>query len=33
MRYGILTARRGGLEAADILNTRPKEQFMKLLRH
>ena len=33
MRYGILTARRGGLGAADILNTQSKEQFVKSLRH
>jgi DNA polymerase (family X) len=33
MRYGILTARRGGLAAADILNTQSKEQFVKSLRH
>ena len=33
MRYGILTARRGGLAAADILNTRSTEQFAKSLRH
>ena len=33
MRYGILTARRGGLIAADILNTQPTEQFMQSLRH
>jgi DNA polymerase (family X) len=33
MRYGILTARRGGLAAADILNSLSREQFMKSLRH
>ncbi len=33
MRYGILTARRGGLAAADIHHTRSKEQFAKSLRH
>jgi DNA polymerase (family 10) len=32
IRYGILTARRGGLVAADILNTSSAEQFAKLLR-
>ena len=32
MRYGILTARRGGLEAGDILNTRPAAEFAKCLR-
>ena len=29
MRYGILTARRGGLEAGDIINTYPAEQFVQ----
>lgn len=33
MRYGILTARRGGLTAADVLNTVPAEAFAKTLRH
>jgi DNA polymerase (family 10) len=33
MRYGILTARRGGLVAADILNTRATADFGKSLRH
>src|SRR5580704_4648786 len=33
IRYGILTARRGGLTAADILNTNPTEKFVSLLRH
>jgi DNA polymerase (family X) len=32
MRYGILTARRGGLAAEDILNTYPAEQFVQALR-
>ena len=32
MRYGILTARRGGLAAADILNTYSKERFVESLR-
>jgi DNA polymerase (family 10) len=32
MRYGILTARRGGLEPEDILNTYPAERFTKALR-
>jgi DNA polymerase (family 10) len=31
MQYGIRTARRGGLEAEDILNTYPAERFMKVL--
>jgi DNA polymerase (family 10) len=33
MRYGILTARRGGLVAADILNTYSTEKFAQSLRH
>jgi len=32
MRYGILTARRGGLESEDILNTYPAERFVQALR-
>jgi DNA polymerase (family X) len=32
MKYGILTARRGGLAADDIVNTYPAEQFMQALR-
>jgi DNA polymerase (family X) len=32
MRYGILTARRGGLAAEDIVNTYPAEQFAQALR-
>jgi DNA polymerase (family 10) len=32
MRYGILTARRGGLAAEDIVNTYPAEQFVQALR-
>jgi len=32
MRYGIQTARRGGLEAEDILNTYPVERFGEALR-
>jgi DNA polymerase (family 10) len=31
MRYGILTARRGGLAAEDIVNTYPPEQFVQVL--
>lgn len=31
MRYGLLTARRGWLEAKDILNTLPYEKLMKTL--
>lgn len=33
MRYGILTARRGGLEPADIVNTYSTDQFIQTLRH
>jgi DNA polymerase (family 10) len=32
MRYGILQARRGGLTAADVANTRSWKAFKKLLR-
>ena len=32
LQYGILTARRGGLEAADIVNTYPAERFVQALR-
>ncbi len=32
MRYGVLMARRGWLEAADVMNTRPLGEFEKLLR-
>jgi DNA polymerase (family 10) len=32
MRYGILQARRAGLEKADVANSRPFAQFVKLLR-
>jgi DNA polymerase (family 10) len=32
MRYGVLMARRGWLEAADVMNTRPVREFEKLLR-
>jgi DNA polymerase (family 10) len=31
MRYGVLQARRGGLTAADVANTRPWSEFRKLL--
>ena len=33
MRYGLLTARRGGLEAKDILNTYSADRFAAELRH
>ena len=32
MRYGILTARRGGLAAEDIMNTYPAERFLQAVR-
>jgi len=32
MRYGILTARRGGLTAGDVMNTLPAAQFAQALR-
>jgi len=32
MRYGISTARRGGLEAADIMNTRSADSFAEALK-
>ena len=32
MRYGVLQARRGGLTAADVANTRPWAEFRKLHR-
>jgi DNA polymerase (family 10) len=32
MRYGVLTARRGGLAADDIVNTYSSEQFVQALR-
>jgi DNA polymerase (family X) len=32
MQYGILTARRGGLEAEDLMNTYPVERFVQALR-
>ena len=32
MKYGILTARRGGLEAGDIINSYPADQFVRALR-
>lgn len=33
MRFGVMMARRGWLEAADIINTQPLEQFRNLIRH
>jgi len=32
MRYGILTARRGGLTALDVMNSRPVDDFVSALR-
>ncbi len=32
MPYGVATARRGGLTADDVMNTRPLDQFMKSVR-
>ncbi len=32
MRYGVITARRGWLEAADVLNTKPVAEFAAALR-
>lgn len=32
MRYGVVTARRGGLSAADVMNTLPADQFLAALR-
>jgi DNA polymerase (family X) len=32
LQYGILTARRGGLESEDIVNTFPAEKFLQALR-
>ncbi len=32
MRYGVLTARRGGLTALDVMNTRPVGEFISALR-
>ena len=32
MRYGVITARRGWLEAADVMNTRSAEEFEAVLR-
>jgi DNA polymerase (family 10) len=33
LRYGVLQARRGGLTAADVANTRPWPEILRLLRH
>jgi DNA polymerase (family 10) len=33
MEFGVYQARRGGLEAADIANSRSLAQFRRLLKH
>lgn len=33
MQYGVLMARRGWLEAADVVNTRSADEFAKLIKH
>jgi len=33
IKYGVRTARRGWIEKSDVLNTRPIEQMLKLLRN
>jgi DNA polymerase (family 10) len=32
LRYGVTMARRGWLEAGDVMNTLPLEQFVRLIR-
>ena len=32
MRYGIVTARRGWLEAGDVMNTLPRDEFLKAIQ-
>ncbi len=32
MKYGVFTARRGWIEAADVINTRPLEAMLKMIR-
>jgi len=32
MKFAVAVARRAGLEAADVLNTRPLPEFLKALR-
>jgi len=32
MRYGIVTARRGWLEAGDVINTLPRDEFLKAIQ-
>jgi hypothetical protein len=33
MQYGVLMARRGWLEAVDVVNTRSASEFAKLIKH
>ena len=33
VEFGVYQARRAGLEAGDVANTRPLAEFRKLLRH
>jgi len=33
MQFGIYQARRGGLEAANVANTRALKEFLKLRKH
>ena len=33
MRYGVTMARRGWLEASDVINTLPLEKFQQLILH
>jgi DNA polymerase (family 10) len=33
MRYGVITARRGWLEARDVVNTKPLAEFESILQH
>jgi DNA polymerase (family 10) len=32
MKFGVFTARRGWIEAKDVINTLPLEKLMKILR-
>ena len=33
MQYGVVTARRGWLEAGDVMNTLGREEFQKAIHH
>jgi DNA polymerase (family 10) len=33
MRYGIANARRGWIEATEVLNTREPDEFLRVLHH